>query len=275
VIRIGVIGAGELAQAHAAAFSAAGGATVTVGGEELLSAGSIDAAVIASVPEARFHHTALALENRLDVLVEQPLAPTVENAQMLERIASLRPVRPVVQVSAADHFNPALRRLLDERLVAIEFRRRGGGPSGLLSDVRTLVSIARSPLLQVHASGGGAYSIATLVFESGLVGTLSGGEAGPGPGHEVIATRADALIAIDALTGTIAVTRDGVCERTQVPVGDSLTAQARSFCGAIRERGRPDVGLRTAAACLEVGERIRECLALQAAATGVPSETAP
>lgn len=276
VIRIGVIGDGDVARAHAAAFEAAGCASVAVGGEELLTGRSVDAAVIASDPGLRFHHTALALEDGLDVLVEQPVAPTVENARMLERIASLRPTRPVVQVSAPDHFNPALRRLAGaERWVAIDVRRHGGGIAGLLSDVHTLVSIARSPLLQLTASGGPTYAIATLAFESGLVGTLSFGEAGPARGHRVIATSADAVVAVDAMAGTIELVRDGVTERTQVPVGDSLTAQARSFLTAVRGRGKAEVGLRTATPCLEVGERIRECLALQAAATGVPTETAP
>lgn len=265
-----MIGAGDRAEAHAAAFRAAAGVEVSLGGEELLAGDLLHAAVIASDAEQRFHHTALALENGLDVLVEQPVAPTVENARMLERIASLRPARPVVQASAVDHFNPALRRLAGERLVAIDFRRRGGGAAGLLSDVHTLVSLARSPLVRLHASGGATYSVATLTFESGLVGTLSVGEAGPGPGHTVVATTAGSLIAVDASAGTIEVTRDGVCERTQVPVGDPLAAQAESFLRAVRERGRPDVGLRNATAYLEVAERIRECLALQAAATPAP-----
>jgi predicted dehydrogenase len=266
VIRIGVIGADELAQAHSAAFRAAGGARVTAGGEDLLAGGRIDAAVIAGDPSLHFHHTALALENGLDVLVEQPIAPNAESARLLERIASLRPARPVVQVSAPDHFNPALDVLAGASPVALDLRRHGGGDAGLLADVLTLVSIARSPLVRLHAAGGPTHAIATLVFESGLVGTLSVGEAGPGPRHEAVATTHDAVIAVDARAGTIETTRGAVRERTSQPIGDLR---------AVGERGRPDIGLRTATPCLEVAERIRECLALQAAATGVPSTTAP
>jgi predicted dehydrogenase len=248
VIRVGVIGAGD-------------------GGEEIL--GSCEAVVIASPLEERFHHTALALEAGLDVLVEQPVAPTVENARMLERIARLRPVPPVVQVSQPDHFNPALRTLDGETPLAIDFRRRGSSPDAMLHDVHTLVRIARSPLIRVQASGDARYAVATLTFESGLIATLAAGEAGPSPAHEVVATTADSVIAIDALTGDIEVTRAGVRERTRVELGDPLATQEESFLDAVRERGRPAVGLRTAIACQEVVAKVSECLAVQAAATGV------
>jgi predicted dehydrogenase len=134
--------------------------------------------------------------------------------------------------------------------------------------VHTLVSLARSPLVRLHASGTGAYAVATLVFESGLVGTLAAGSAGPAESQQVLATAPDTTIAVDALTGAIEVARDGVVERTQVDVGNPLAAQAASFLTAVRERGRPELGLRTATSCLEVAESVRECLALQAAATG-------
>jgi predicted dehydrogenase len=206
-------------------------------------------------------------------MVEQPVAPTVENARMLERIASLRPSRPVVQASQPDHFNPALKRLSEllagTEPVAIEFRRRCiQTGAGMLHDVHTLVALAGSPLVRLQASGGGSFAVATLVFESGLIGTLSAGTAGPAPALRVVATTADAVIEVDALAGTLELTRDGVCERTQVPVGDPLADQAESFIRAVRERSRPAVGLRTAAACQEVLVAVRECLAVQSAATG-------
>jgi predicted dehydrogenase len=277
VIRAGVIGAGDLARRHAAALEAAGCESVVIGGEELIR--SLDVAVVASEPHLRFHHTALALEHGLDVLVEQPVAPTVENARMLERIASLRPSRPVVQVSQPDHFNPALRRAGElaegSAPVAVDIRRLLSEPSGMLHDVHTLIALARSPLVRLQASGTNSYAVATLVFESGLVGTLAAGCTGRARAHEVVVTTTDAVIAADALTGAVEIARGEVREHTQMPVGDQLASQARSFLAAVRERGRPDVGLRTAAACQEVVAAVRDCLAIQAAAAGEPSQAAP
>jgi predicted dehydrogenase len=266
VIRAGVIGAGDL---HARAFEAAGCASVVVGGEEIL--GSVDVVAIASCPDDRFHHAALALEAGLDVLIEQPVAPTVDNARMLERIASLRPSEPVVQVSQPDHFNPALERLRDATPMAIDFRRRASSVDAMLQDIHTLVGIARSPLVRVQACGDSRYAVATLVFESGLIGTLAAGEAGAAPAHEVGATTGDSVITVDALSGDVEVSRAGVRERTHVEVGDPLVAQAEAFLAAVRERGRPAVSLRTAVACQEVFAKVRECLAVQAAAAGVPA----
>jgi predicted dehydrogenase len=270
VIRIGVIGAGELPEAHAAAFEAAG-CPVRVGGEELLAGSVVDAAVIASEPERRFHHTALALENGLDVLVEQPVAPTVENARMLERIATLRPMQPVLQISQPDHFNAALRTLAGRTLLAIDFRRHGSGLDAMLHDIHNVTALARSPLVRLQASGHASYAVVTLVFESGLIGTLAVGEAGPGPGCRVVATTADSEIAVDAVTGVVEIARGASSERTQSETGDPLVAQAESFLDAVSERRRPEVGIRTAIACQEVADKVRECLAVQAASAGVPT----
>jgi predicted dehydrogenase len=254
---------------HAEAFASAGCDVVLVSdSEEILQ--DVDVVAVASPAELRFHHTALALEHGLDVLVEQPVAPTVENARMLERMAGLRPVRPVVQVSQPDRFNPAaheLQRLIaDRKPVAIAFRRIGCGE--MLHDVHTLVALARSPLVRLHASGGTRYAVATLVFESGLIGTLAAGQAGPGPVHEIVATTEDAVIAVDAVAGSVEVSRGDVRERRQIDLGDPYLAQAESFLEAVRTRGAPAVTLRTATACLEVADSVRECLAVQAAATG-------
>src|SRR3954464_1500542 len=89
----------------------------------------VDVVSIASPSSLHFHHTALALEHGLDVLVEKPLSVTVENARMLERMASLRPTKPVVQVGPIEQFNPAiveLRKLVGEYPpIAIDMQRLG------------------------------------------------------------------------------------------------------------------------------------------------------
>jgi predicted dehydrogenase len=280
VIRVAVIGAGEPARQHARAFEALPHACSLTGvydpGAADEALGNADAIVVASDPDLHFHHAALGLEHGLDVLVEQPVATTVDNARMLERIASLRPSMPVLQPSNVDHFNPALRTLGDllaaAEPVAIDVRRlvadADAATSGLLLDVHTLVALASAPLVRLQAAGGRDYTTATLVFENGLIGTLATGVAGLGPAHRVVATTSEATISVDSSAGTVEHARGDVCERTQVPVGDTYAAQAASFLQAVRERARPAVGLRNAIACLEVAESVRECLAVQAAATG-------
>ena len=252
MIRVGVTGDGPLAEAHVEALVSNGCEVVQGQVDDMLP--KVDAVVVASDPADRFHHTALALEHERHVLVEQPLAPTAENAWMLERIASLRPAKPVVQVSQPDAFDPALRRLsalASERvLVALEVRRRGDAP--IEWDVHTILSLAGSPLVRLQASGGPKHTVAALVFESGLIATLSTGTVRIGPACRMTAECAEDTIVADLGSG----------------MGDPFTAQAESFLKAIEDGNRPSTTLRSAIACMDVAAGIRECLALQAAASG-------
>jgi predicted dehydrogenase len=241
VTRVGILG--DDPHPHVEAFISLGCEIVLGPVEEMLP--KVDAVVVASTADERFHHTALALEHELDVLVEQPVAPTAENAWMLERIASLRPSEPVVQVSQPYAFDPALAGLAQDDLVAIDLRRRGHAP--LEADVHTILSLARSPLARLQASGGPQLTVGTLVFESGLIATLSAGAFGP-RGCSVRVEVAETSVAAD--------------------ITPAFAAQAESFLAAIRERSRPRTTLRDAIACMEVAAGIRECLAVQAAASG-------
>jgi predicted dehydrogenase len=242
VIRVGILG--DDPGPHVEAFASLGCEIVLGRVENMLT--KVDAIVVASAADERFHHTALALEHELDVLVEQPVAPTSENAWMLERIASLRPSQPVVQVSQPEVFDPALERLAEHEPVTIDLRRRG--EAALEADAHTLLSLARSPLVKLHACGGPKLTVATLVFESGLIGTLSTGVVGPVSGCTVRAESEEASIVVD--------------------LTPAYVAQAASFLEAIRHRTRPATTLRNAIACMEVAAGIRECLAVQAAASG-------
>ena len=250
--RVGVTGEGQLAEAHVDALVANGCEVVLGPVEEMLP--KVDAVVVASAPGERFHHTALALEHELDVLVEQPVAPTAENAWMLERIASLRPAKPVVQVSQPDAFDPALRRLAalaSERvLVALDIRRRGDAP--VEWDVHTMISLAGSPLVRLQAAGGPKHTVAALVFESGVIASLSTGALRTGPACRITAECGEDTIVADLGSGIV----------------DPFAAQAESFLKAVRDRSRPSMGLRNAIGCMDVASGIRECLAVQAAASG-------
>jgi predicted dehydrogenase len=252
MIRVGVTGEGPLADAHVEALVSNGCEVVRGRVEEMLP--KVDALVVASDPVDRFHHTALALEHECDVLVEQPVAPTAENAWMLERIAKLRPSEPVVQVSRPDAFDPALRRLAalaSERvLVALDIRRRGDAP--IEWDVHTMLSLAGSPLVRLQASGVPKHTVAALVFESGLIATLSTGTLRIGPACRLTAECSADTIVADLGSGVV----------------DPFTAQAQSFLKAVRDRTRPSLTLRNAIACMDVAAGIRECLAVQAAASG-------
>jgi predicted dehydrogenase len=270
--------------------------------EEML--GEVDVISVASPSSLHFHHTALALEHGLDVLVEKPLALTVENARMLERMASLREARPVVQVGHIEHFNPAiveLRKLVAQYPpIAIDMQRLGPfdgrNPDTdvvqdlMLHDIHVLTTLADSPLVRVQASGRRVrndehtdYAVATFVFESGLIATLSASRVTEEKIRRMTVTAADAHITLDSMNRSLELSRwtslrgvdasagyrqESVLERVFVPMEEPLVAQIQSFLKCVRERGAPEVPLRTGTACLQVVDAVRECIAAQAAATG-------
>jgi predicted dehydrogenase len=271
--------------------------------EDLLR--DVDVVSVASPSSMHYHHTALALEHGLDVLVEKPLALTVENAQMLERMASLRPHPPIVQVGHIEHFNPAiveLRKLLEEHEpIAIDMQRLGpfDGRNAdidvvqdlMLHDIHVLVTVANSPLVRVQASGRCIrsdehtdFAVATFVFESGLIATLSASRVTEEKIRRLTVTASDAHITLDSMQRSLALSRwtslrdaagesagyrqESVLERIFVPIEEPLVAQMQSFLKCVRDRHEPEVPLRTGTACLQVVDAVRECIAAQAAATG-------
>jgi predicted dehydrogenase len=278
--------------------------------EDLLR--DVDVVSVASPSAMHFHHTALALEHGLDVLVEKPLALTVENAQMLERMASLRPVKPVVQVGHIEHFNPAIRELrkllAEHRPIAIDMQRLGpfDGRNAdtdvvqdlMLHDIHVLITVAGSPLVRVQASGRRVrseehtdYAVATFVFESGLIATLSASRVTEEKIRRLTVTTSDAHITLDSMQRSLELSRwtslrgaqggeasyrqESVVERVFVPIEEPLVAQIQSFLKCVADRGAPEVPLRTGTACLQVVDAVRECIAAQAAATGAAGVLVP
>jgi predicted dehydrogenase len=269
--------------------------------EDLLR--DVDVVSVASPSSLHFHHTALALEHGLDVLVEKPLATTVENARMLERMASLRPKKPVVQVGHIEHFNPAiveLRKLVGEyEPIAIDMQRLGpfdGRISDtdvvqdlMLHDIHVLTTLADSPLLRVQASGRRVrsdehtdYAVATFVFESGLIANLSASRVTEEKIRRLTVTSSDAHITLDSMNRSLELSRwtslrggesagyrqESVLERVFVPIEEPLVAQIQSFLRCVRERSVPEVPLRAGTTCLQLVDAVRECIAAQAATTG-------
>jgi predicted dehydrogenase len=272
--------------------------------EELLR--DVDVVSIASPSSLHFHHTALALEHGLDVLVEKPLALTVENARMLDRMASLRPHKPVVQVGHIEHFNPAiveLRKLVsDHEPIAIDMQRLGPFDGRIadtdvvqdlmLHDIHVLTTLADSALVRVQASGRRVrsdehtdYAVATFVFESGLIATLSASRVTEEKIRRMTVSTADAHITLDSMNRSLELSRwtslrgsaggksagyrqESVVERVFVPIEEPLVAQIQSFLHCARERSEPQVPLRTGTACLQIVDAVRECIAAQAATTG-------
>jgi predicted dehydrogenase len=262
---------------------------------EMLDAmlGDLDAVSIASPSSFHVEHTTRALEAGLHVLVEKPLAMNVEQARQIEQVAQRFPDR-VVQVGHIEHFNPAidvLRNVLaDHQLIALDIQRLSPFNGRItdadviqdlmLHDIHVALSLARSDIHRVqsaaravHSAVQDDYAVAQLIFDDGMIASLSASRVTEEKIRRLTATTIESHVTMNYLHRTIEVCRwtklepfspddrsyrqESVVERIFVPQEEPLIAQLRSFLRCAREGGQPEVGLDMGVRCLEVIDQIR------------------
>jgi predicted dehydrogenase len=232
-LRLGVVGVGHLGKEHARIL--AGLPDVTLVGiadpnaaqaeavaqrcgtqaygdhRNLLEA--VDAAVIAA---PTVHHHAVArdfLSRGLPVLVEKPLAATLEHAD--EMVALARQHKTFLQVGHIERFNPAFeelcRRPLRPKYLSSE---RCGGFSGrstdtgvvldlMIHDIDLVLSLVQAPIASVWAMGvsvlNGHEDIARarITFTNGCVADLTASRVHPTPTRRMQVWGAEGYAGID------------------------------------------------------------------------------
>lgn len=147
-------------------------------------------AVSVAVP-TKYHREASQplLERQIACLIEKPLAPTVEEARDLAKLAS--DYNAVLQVGHTERFNPAVRaveamnvpaRFIEvDRVSPMTFRSMDVGVvmDMMIHDLDIVLMLARSPIKRVEAVGvcvmGDHEDVASarIVFESGCVANLT------------------------------------------------------------------------------------------------------
>lgn len=262
-LRIGIVGAGHMGRRHAAKVAelAAAGAGVTLAGVAdidlerardvagplsapgLRDVGQLyrraDAAVVA-VP-VRAHHSVVAeaLDAGLDVLVEKPMAATLEEAQDLLALGERH--GRVLRVGHLESFNTATRalgaRMRKPRF--IEVQRVGPFPSRgtdvdvvrdlMIHDIGVLQLLLGEEPEDVAAAGLRVASdwidvaTARLRFRSGCVAALTASRVSERPLRRMRVFEPDACLSVDFLEGP----------------EDALLAQLEAFVTAVRCRERP------------------------------------
>ena len=305
-LRTAVIGAGHMGRFHASKFAAAEGARLVavadanaeraaeiaqpLGCEGVSDYrqlfGRIDAACIA-VPTLLHYEVARAcIEAGIHVLVEKPLASTLEEADALLELARDRGV--VLQVGHLQRFNPAFRALaahsgrplfIDiERLAP--FKARGIDVDVVLDlmihDLDMVLALAKSPVENISASGfrvltdGIDIANARVEFEDGCVANISASRVSQAPVRKFRVFWPDRYASAD-LQGqrlrTVQRGEAGVKETDEeFPRQDELEAQTRAFLDAVRggkdeQRMPGSQGREALALALTVVEQVRERLA--------------
>ncbi|TAL08477.1 MAG: Gfo/Idh/MocA family oxidoreductase [Chloroflexota bacterium] len=301
-VRVGLVGLGSMGRNHlrviasrdgarlaavadpfAEALDAAVAQTGAAGFAEpmaMISEAELDAVVIAAPTTAHLPLALAAIERGIAVLVEKPLAPTVDEA--LQIVAASRATGVPVQVGHVERFNPAVRelgRLLGEgwlsTVYAITSRRAGPFPARI-RDVGVTIDLATHDVdicswiagerpLRVHAETAQRIHadhedllFGLLHFPSGVVAQLDVDWLTPAKRRQLVVVGEEGMFELDYLTQRLTFTRatdttnprliggyaptfEGEVADLPVPTGEPLALEHDAFLRVVREGGRPEV----------------------------------
>jgi predicted dehydrogenase len=250
----------------------------------------------ASVAAPTIQHLTVAralMEAGIDVLIEKPLATTIEEAYELVKLAATR--KRIAQVGHLERFNPAVRAtipLLTQPMFFEVHRLSVFTPRSLdvdvvldlmIHDLDIVLSFANSPVKEVRAVGlpilSGKVDIANvrLEFESGCVANFTASRVSTERVRKLRFFQPQQYISVDYArqevlvftvgadgTGNGAPTVNPQIKVAKPPVTseEPLHAELRSFLRAVRQRSTPVVpledGRRALALALEIVAAIRE-----------------
>ena len=246
--------------------------------------GDIDAAVIA-VPTHLHHEVARAcLEKGVHVLIEKPIAATLEEADDLVGLAKRQNL--VLQVGHVQRYSGAFQALARgvERVLYIDaerlagFKQRGAEVDVILDlmihDLDLALSLARSQVSAVSACGFRVLTndidiaSARLEFESGCVADLTASRVSQAVVRKFRVFQPGLYVSADLGGGKLRFVRQaqGVIQETEQTHagGDALTTQAESFLHSITHNSPVLVdgaeGRRVLKLALDIGRLVRERL---------------
>jgi predicted dehydrogenase len=249
--------------------------------------GKVDIVTIAT-PAVTHHEIAShLLAAGCDLLVEKPLATTIEQARELASIAERN--KRVLQVGHLERFNPAVIHLKSlvkgARFVECDrlapFTERGTDVDVILDlmvhDIDVILSLMPADAVSVEALGVAVLTDsvdvanARIRFSSGLVANLNTSRVAPRRERKIRFFQPDAYISVDYETRRIQVYR-----KEPAPAGssfpsisanqidfsesDALANEVASFIAAVKARSTPEVSARDGVRAIELIERIRNSM---------------
>ena len=267
----------------------------------------VDAVTIAVPTE---FHAAVAepfLQRRIGILVEKPLAATLPEARRMLQAAHAG--KCTLQVGYSERFNPVGQamhqlnispRFMDaQRVSPYSFRSTDIGVvlDIMIHDIDIVLSLAQSPVVDVHAVGvsvlGRHEDVANvrLTFESGCVANLTASRLALKTERKIRIFSEQAYLSLDYLKksgvmisktaniDTLKKLRDSQSQDPQIDIADldwtdlvnvdmldiddrePLRLEQEAFIKAVSDGSRPQVSAEDAVAAMELAERIVEVIA--------------
>lgn len=244
--------------------------------QELLD--QVEAVSIAAPTTLHYEIGLAALEQGKHVLLEKPLAASLDEARFLTQKA--RQLGLILQVGHVERFNPTfveLGNVLAEReLLALEARRlspfatRAADVSVvfdlMVHDLDLILTLVDSPVTAVQAIGSMVrspqpdHAMALLNFANGKVASLTASKVTQHKVRQLAVTCADSYVMADFLTRTVMIHRqsaadyyssrrgevlyrqEGLIEQVYVPPVEPLYAELQHFLACVRDGQAPRVG---------------------------------
>lgn len=228
----------------------------------------IDAASIVVPTPAHFHVSRECLECGVDVLIEKPMAATVDEADELIRIAASKD--RIIQVGHLERFNPAVvalkdvvqcPRFIESHRLSI-YNERGTDVSVVLDlmihDIDIILDFVRSEIESIHAAGIPVISEhvdianARIQFKNGTVANVTASRISGRNERKIRLFQKDAYISVDFKNHeTVIIKPNGNDTNSMIPgmgiekrcfsKGDALNDELRSFVQSVRDRSEPEV----------------------------------
>jgi predicted dehydrogenase len=230
--------------------------------------GAVDAVSLA-VPTPLHHRIGCdLLKNGIDLLIEKPIATTVDEARELVDLA--RTHKRVLQVGHLERFNPAVlaaaERLRTPRFVESHrlapFKQRGTDVSVVLDlmihDIDLIQELVGTPIESIDAVGATVFSgeidivNARLRFQGGCVANTTASRISLKQERKIRIFQDDAYLSVDMQQKILTVIRKKDAAPVESPAqvsieeqnfdqGDALLAEIEAFLKAVRERSKPVV----------------------------------
>lgn len=314
-IRVGVIGVGNMGQHHARVLSLLKDAELVgiadLNVEKGLETAShyrvryfenyrdllplVDAVCIAVPTKLHYQVGMDCLQAGVHVLIEKPIAASIEEAEALVNMAAETDC--ILQVGHIERFNPAFQELSKvlktEELLAIDARRmspysqRANDVSVVLDlmihDIDLLLDLVGSPVTQLTASGSRSsnsssnldYVTATLGFANGIIATLTASKVTHRKIRNITAHCRNSLTEADFLDNEILIHRqttanystsygqvlyrqDGLIEKVYTSNIEPLHAELEHFVHCVRGGQKPSVGGEQALKALRLASLIEQ-----------------
>jgi UDP-N-acetylglucosamine 3-dehydrogenase len=310
VVKLAIVGAGIMGARHARIARTTHGAQVTfvvdqdeykgrqlaehVGAAYLPSAdalpGEVDAAIVAVPPESHAQIGTMLLENGLDVLMEKPIAATVEEAKTL--IAAAEEHDRVLMVGHVERFNPAVIELARHvsGLIHIDVRRvgpfmprisTGVALDLMIHDIDVVVWLAGSQpelissVVRRVRSDTEDIAVCILTFPTGVSAVLTASRASQSKQRQIELIQKDNVVVADLVRQQVTVHRvehsEFVDERgsmyrqsgvIEIPYlehqGEPLFLEQQHFLKCVLERAQPAVSGQDGLTALDTVIRIRD-----------------